>query len=136
MFGKGKKTCLSTEGPMGASSPFNLLTALPGRRYNLCFSRRKQIEWPEDLSFKISSSALLYQSPCSLHCTIFQKAEAGYPKGRFRTPALPEHPLSLTAPPPGWGWGERESFSITKFICTQKPQILNSSYFLWFVALS
>lgn len=28
---RGRKTCLSTEGPMGASSPFNLLSALPGK---------------------------------------------------------------------------------------------------------
>lgn len=90
--------------------------SLARKAYNPYFSRRKQIEWPEDLSFKINGRALWYQSPCSLRCTIFRKAETDYPKGRFRAPALPEHPLSLAAPPPGWGWGKGESFGIIKFI--------------------
>lgn len=65
--------------------------------------------------------------PKPLFSALHRLPEGG---GRFRAPALPVRP-----PPPGWGWEvEGESFGITTFTCTQKSQILNSIYFLWFVA--
>lgn len=97
---QGEGDLLSAEGIMGASSLFNHLKTLPGRPCDPYFSRKKQVEWPEDHSAKKGSAGAFWsQSPCSPHCNhCLPEAGGGYPKGTLRAPAL------MLTPPPQIRW--------------------------------